>query len=285
MAEQMLGKEVNVSLGEKITAAVRAAEEAGRKPCLEILRIGENDSDLSYERGAEKRLGKYGIEVRKAVFTEDVPEENVLDEILRANQDPSVTGVLLFRPLQKRLNASRIENALAPEKDVDCMTDLSMSGVFQGKRLGFPPCTAQAVIEILDHYGIDPKGKRAVVIGRSPVIGRPAAMMLMQRNATVTICHTRTVNMAEIARQADILVAAAGQAGVVTGEFIKEGAVVIDVGINVTKGGKLCGDVSYDEAQKRAGMITPVPGGVGAVTTSVLALHVAEAAQRQAAGC
>lgn len=282
MAERMLGKEVNVSLGVRIAAAVDAAREAGRTPCLEIIRIGENGSDLSYERGAEKRCEKYGILVKKAVFPEDVEEDAVFDEVRRVSQDPSVTGVLLFRPLPKRMNASRIENALDPAKDVDCMTDLSMSGVFQGKQLGFPPCTAQAVMEILDHYGIDPKGKRAVVIGRSLVIGRPVAMMLMQRNATVTICHTRTGNMAEIARQADILVAAAGHAGVVTADFMKEGAIIIDVGINVAPDGNLCGDVSYGEAEEKAGMITPVPGGVGAVTTSVLALHTAEAAQRQA---
>lgn len=274
----MLGKEVNAALGEKIRALVQRAEKAGRKPCLEIIRVGERGSDLSYERGALKRCEAYGIALKKAVFPENVTQRELMDEIRRANGDVSVSAVLLFRPLPEGLDEAAIVNALDPGKDADGMTDLSMSGVFQGKKLGFAPCTAQAVMEILDHYGIDLKGKRAVVIGRSNVIGRPVAMMLMQKHATVTICHTKTVDMASIAREADILVAAAGHAGVVTADFVKEGAIVIDVGINVMPDGKLCGDVDFEGASQRAGMITPVPGGVGAVTTSLLALHTAQAA-------
>lgn len=282
MAYLLLGKEVNLGLAEKIEEKVGQAQKAGVTPCLQIIRVGEKGSDLSYEKGAAKRCEKYGIKVKRTVFPEDVPQDELLREIRRVNEDDSVHGVLLFRPLPDRLDASLIENTLLPEKDVDCMTDLSMSGVFQGKDLGYPPCTAQAVMEILEHYGIDPKGKRAVVIGRSNVIGRPVAMMLLKKNATVTICHTKTGHMAEIAKQADILVAAAGHAKVVTGDFIREGQTVIDVGINVMPDGSLSGDVDFDAASKKAGAITPVPGGVGAVTTSVLALHVAEAAHRSA---
>ena len=170
---------------------------------------------------------------------------------------------------------------LAPEKDVDCMTDLSMSGVFTGKKIGFPPCTPQACMEILDHYGIDCTGKKAVVIGRSLVVGKPAAMMLVKKNATVTICHTRTVDMPSVAREADIIIVAAGRAGVVGAEYVKEGQTIIDVGINVNAEGKLCGDVDYAAVEPIVDAITPVPGGVGSVTTSVLVGHVVEAAMRK----
>ena len=240
MAQLMLGKDVNESLADRIREKVQEAENEGVIPGLLIIRVGERKSDLSYERGAVKRCRSFGIDVRTAVFPEHVGEEELLAAIHGANEDPAVHGVLLFRPLPGHLNASRIENALTPSKDVDGMTDLSLSGVFQGKNLGYPPCTAQAVMEILDYYRIDPKGKRA-----------------------------------------DILVAAAGHAGVVKGTSLREGQVVIDVGINVGPDGRLCGDVAFEEAEPVVSMITPVPHGVGAVTTSVLALHVAEAALKQ----
>lgn len=281
MAELMLGKEVNVSLAGKITEKMDRASRLGISPCLEIIRVGERPGDLSYEKGAVKRCDSFGIKVKKVTFPETVTAAEVTAAIREANQDDTVDGVLLFRPLPRSLDASAIENELVPGKDVDCMTDLSMSGVFQGKDLGYPPCTAQAVMEILEHYGIDPKGKRAVVIGRSNVIGRPVAMMLMQKNATVTICHTKTAGMAKIAQQADILIAAAGHAGTVTEDFMKDGQVIVDVGINVGPDGKICGDVDFEKAEKKASFITPVPRGVGSVTTSVLALHVADAALRR----
>lgn len=281
MAQLMLGKDVNESLSDRIREKVQEAEKKGIIPGLLIIRVGEKESDLSYEKGAVKRCRSFGINVRTAVFPEHVGEEELLAVIQDANEDPAVHGVLLFRPLPGHLNASRIENALSPSKDIDGMTDLSLSGVFQGKKLGYPPCTAQAVMEILDHYQIDPKGKRAVVVGRSSVIGKPVAMMLLQRHATVTIAHTRTVDLPSVAGEADILVAAAGHAGVVRGTSLREGQVVIDVGINVGPDGRLCGDVAFEEAEPVVAMITPVPRGVGAVTTSVLALHVAEAALKK----
>ena len=281
MAQLMLGKDVNESLADRIREKIAEAEKTGVVPGLLIIRVGEKESDLSYEKGAVKRCRSFGINVRTVVYPEHVGEEELLAAIHGANEDPAVHGVLLFRPLPGHLNASRIENALSPSKDVDGMTDLSLSGVFQGKNLGYPPCTAQAVMEILDHYRIDPKGKRAVVVGRSSVIGRPVAMMLLQRHATVTIAHTRTADLPSVAREADILVAAAGHAGVVKGSSLREGQVVIDVGINVGPDGRLCGDVAFEEAEPVVSMITPVPRGVGAVTTSVLALHVAEAALKK----
>ena len=218
------------------------------------------------------------MEGRSIVLPAEVTQEELLNVIDIVNKDPQIHGVLLFRPLPKHLDAKVIENALLPEKDVDGMTDLSMAGVFTGREIGYPPCTPQACMEILDHYGIDCTGKKAVVVGRSLVVGKPAAMMLLKKNATVTVCHTRTRNMPEITREADILIAAVGHAGAITGEHLGKDQIIIDVGINVNEEGRLCGDVNFEEAEPLAGKITPVPGGVGSVTTTVLMEHVADAA-------
>ena len=283
MAKQLLGKEVTAALNEKIIGQVKELKEKGVSPKLGIIRVGERPDDISYETGATKRCDTLGVEVEKILLPEDVSKEELLEVIDKVNKDDSIHGVLMFRPLPAHLKAvqSEIENALDPAKDVDCMTDLSMSGVFTGKNIGFPPCTPQACMEILDHYGIDCTGKKAVVIGRSLVVGKPAAMMLVKKNATVTICHTRTVDMPSVAREADIIIVAAGRAGVVGAEYVKEGQTIIDVGINVNAEGKLCGDVDYAAVEPIVDAITPVPGGVGSVTTSVLVGHVVEAAMRK----
>lgn len=281
MAKQLLGKEVTAALNERIKANVAALKERGINPTLGIIRVGENGSDISYERGATKRCETLGVACEKFLLPEDVSEEELLATIDKVNKDDSIHGVLLFRPLPKHLNQSVIENALDPAKDVDCMTDGSMSGVFTGKQVGFPPCTPQACMEILDHYGIDCTGKKAVVIGRSLVVGKPAAMMLIKKNATVTVCHTRTVDMPSVVKEADIVIVAAGRAGVVDDTYLKPGQTVIDVGINVNAEGKLCGDVDFAKAEPIVDAITPVPGGVGSVTTSVLVGHVVEAAMRK----
>ncbi len=290
MAKQLLGKEVTAALNEKIMGQVAELKAKGIEPKLCIIRVGENSSDISYEKGATKRCDTLGVAVEKILLPEDVSKEELLQVIDKVNKDDSIHGVLMFRPLPKHLKAdqSEIENALDPAKDVDCMTNGSMAGVFTGKPLGFPPCTPQACMEILDYYGIDCKGKNAVVIGRSLVVGKPAAMMLMAKNATVTVCHTKTVNTAEIAKKADILISAAGVLNSLTKDFVSPGQVVIDVSINWdadkpnSKGGKgaIAGDAVYDEVEPIVGAITPVPGGVGAVTTSVLVGHVVEAAMR-----
>ncbi len=280
MAKQLLGKEVTASLNERIKAQVAQLQEKGINPTLGIIRVGENPSDISYEKGATKRCETLGVACEKILLPEDVSQEELLAVIDKVNKDDKIHGVLLFRPLPKHLNQAVIENALDPAKDVDCMTDGSMSGVFTGKKVGFPPCTPQACMEILDHYGIDCTGKKAVVIGRSLVVGKPAAMMLIKKNATVTICHTKTVDMPSVAREADIIIVAAGRAGVVGAEYVKPGQVIIDVGINMNAEGKLCGDVDYAAVEPIVDAITPVPGGVGSVTTSVLVGHVVEAAAR-----
>ena len=280
MARQLLGKEVTAALNEKIKERVQALKEKGIEPALCIIRVGENPGDLSYERGASKRCETLGVRCEKIALDENVTQDEMLALIDKVNRDDKIHGVLLLRPLPKLLDQAVIENALDPAKDVDCMTDSSMSGVFTGKKVGFPPCTPQACMEILDYYGIETTGKKATVIGRSLVVGKPAAMMLLGKNATVTICHTRTVDMAAQAREADILIVAAGRAGIIGADYVREGQVVIDVGINVNDEGKLCGDVDYDAVSEVVEAITPVPGGVGSVTTSVLVSHVAEAAER-----
>ena len=281
MAKRLLGKEVTAALNEKIKANVAALQEKGITPTLGLVRVGEREDDLSYERGAVKRCETLGVACEKFLLPADVSQERLMEVIDQVNADDRIHGVLIFRPLPKHLDEAAVIRALAPEKDVDGITDGSMVGVFAGTDQGFPPCTPQACMEILDHYGIDCTGKKAVVVGRSLVVGKPAAMMLLKKNATVTVCHTRTVDMPSVVKEADIVIVAAGRAGVVTADYVSPGQIVIDVGINVNEEGKLCGDVAFDQVESIVDAITPVPGGVGSVTTSVLVGHVVEAAMRK----
>ena len=289
MAKRLLGKEVNEALVASLQTRTAALREKGVVPTLGIIRLGENPSDLSYEKGATKRAEEVGVAVKNYILPETATKEEVLAVIDQVNADDSVHGVLMFRPLPKHLKADQDEicNRLTPKKDVDSMTHMSNAGVFEGQALGYAPCTPAACMEILDHYGIDCKGKNAVVIGRSLVVGKPAAMMLMAKNATVTICHTKTVNTAEICRNADIIVSAAGVLNSLTADYVRPGQVVIDVSMNwnpekITAKGKggMSGDCVFEEVEPIVEAITPVPGGVGAVTTSVLMKHVVEAAEK-----
>lgn len=283
MAKQLLGKEVTASLNAKLQERAMQLTQKGVKPTLAIVRVGADPSDLSYERGATKRAELIGVDVVKYELPEDVTKEALIDTIHAINDNDAIHGVLLFRPLPKHLKADEdfICNQLDPRKDVDGITDGSNAGVFMAKKLGFAPCTPSACMEILDYYGIDCTGKKAVVIGRSLVVGKPAAMMLIQKNATVTVCHTKTRDMASVAREADILIVAAGKAGVVGKDYVKPGMTVIDVGINWSEEKQsIVGDVQFDEVDPIVDAITPVPGGVGSVTTSVLIGHVIEAAER-----
>ena len=281
MAEILKGAPVTAALNEKMTAEVAALKEQGVVPTLAILRVGERKDDLSYETGAMKRCAAVGVEVRNVVLPADVCQEDFDVALEQLNTDDSVHGILMFRPLPKQLDSERARQMLNPAKDVDGCTDGSLAGVFTNTKVGFAPCTAQAAIEILDYYGIDCTGKRAAVIGRSLVVERPVSMMLMHKNATVTTCHTKTVDMPTVTREADILIVCAGQMESIGAEYVREGQTVVDVGIgwNEEKG-KLCGDVKFEEAEPVVGAITPVPGGVGTVTTSVLVSHVVEAAKR-----
>ena len=290
MAKRLLGKEVNEALVASLQTRTAALREKGVVPCLGIVRVGEDPSDLSYEKGATKRAELVGVEVKNFVLPADASKEDVLAAIDQVNADDSIHGVLMFRPLPKHLKNDQNEicNRLDPKKDVDCMTHMSNAGVFEGLDLGYAPCTPAACMEILDFYGIDCKGKNAVVIGRSLVVGKPAGMMLMGKNATVTTCHTRTVNTAEICRNADIIVSAAGVLNSLTADFVRPGQIVIDVSINWDANkpnargtlGAIAGDAKFDEVEPIVEAITPVPGGVGSVTTSVLMKHVVEAAEK-----
>ena len=289
MAKRLLGKEVNEALVASLQVRAAALKEKGVIPTLAILRLGENPSDLSYEKGATKRAEEIGVAIKNFILPESATKEEVLAVIDEINADDAIHGCLMFRPLPKHLKGDQDEicNRLDPKKDVDSMTHMSNAGVFEGQDLGYAPCTPAACMEILDYYGIDCKGKNAVVIGRSLVVGKPAAMMLMAKNATVTICHTRTVDPAAVCREADIIISAAGVLKSLTKDFVREGQVVIDVSMNwdaekiTTKGkGGMSGDAIFDEVEPIVDAITPVPGGVGAVTTSVLMKHVVEAAEK-----
>ena len=290
MAKRLLGKEVNEAIVANLLERTNALRAKGIVPTLGIIRVGANPSDLSYEKGATTKGEQVGVDIKKFELPEDATKEQVLALIDQVNADDSIHGVLMFRPLPKHLKNDQNEicNRLDPKKDVDCMTHLSNAGVFEDRKdLGYAPCTPAACMEILDHYGIDCKGKNAVVIGRSLVVGKPAAMMLMSKNATVTICHTKTVNTAEICRNADIIISAAGVLKSLTKDFVREGQVIIDVSMNwdaekiTTRGkGGMSGDAIFDEVEPIVAAITPVPGGVGAVTTSVLMKHVVEAAEK-----
>lgn len=290
MAKLLLGKEVAAAIGTRLAGRVSALRDAGVSPALAVIRCGADPADLSYEKALEAQAAAVGVAVQKLLLPEKASRQSLLDTIDAVNADCAIHGCLLFRPLPAHLAACQDEicGRLLPEKDVDCMTDLSLAGVFSGKKLGFPPCTPQACMEILAHYGIRCEGRRAVVIGRSLVVGRPAAMMLLAENATVTICHTGTAALPEITRQADIVLTAAGALGSLTRDCVRAGQTVIDVSVNWDPGrrnargglGSLAGDAVFDEIEPIVAAITPVPGGVGAVTSAVLMEHVVQAAER-----
>lgn len=282
METQILkGAPVAAALNETMKADTAALKEKGIVPTLAVLRVGARADDLSYERGAMKRAAAVGIEVRNVVLPEDVDGDTFFRTLEELNEDASVHGILMFRPLPKHLDGEKARQMLVPSKDVDGCTDGSLAGVFTNTPLGFAPCTAQAAMEILHYYGIPVSGLRAAVIGRSLVIGRPVAMMLMHENATVTVCHTRTKDVPAVTREADLVIAASGQMESVGREYLREGQIVIDVGIgwNEEKQ-KLCGDVRFEEAEGLVSALTPVPGGVGSVTTAVLCRHVVDAAMK-----
>jgi len=280
MSELWKGKPVADALDVDTTARVEALKAKGVIPTLAILRVGEREDDLAYERGALKRCEKNGVAVKQVVLPADVSQDELLSTIASLNEDASVHGVLMFRPLPKHLNEAEACEALLPEKDVDGITRGSMASIYSGSGAGFAPCTAEACVAMLDHYGYELKGKRAVVIGRSLVIGKPVAMLIMARHATVTVCHSRTLDMPSITKEADLVIAALGRGESITGEYFVPGQTVLDVGINWSEEkNKLVGDVAFDEADPIVANLTPVPAGVGSVTTAILVRHTVEAAE------
>lgn len=275
------GAETAAALTENVKERATQLRLKGMEPTLAIVRVGEREDDLAYERGAIKRCAQAGVTVQSFALPHTATQPELLTLIEKLNADSSVHGVLLMRPLPPQFDDAAICRALSPEKDVDGITEGSMAGIYSGSKMGFAPCTAQACVEILKYHGIATTGRRAVVVGRSLVIGKPVAMLLLADNMTVTLCHTKTENLPAVCKEADVLIVAAGKAGVLGAESVRPGQVVLDVGIHVGEDQKLCGDVRTTEIEAIVQAVTPVPGGVGAVTTSVLASHVVKAAERK----
>ena len=281
MAMLLKGADAARALTEQLREQAEELKKNGTEPCLAILRVGAREDDLSYERGALKRCEKVGITVRQVVLPEDAGQQELMDNIRSLNEDERVHGVLMFRPLPTFMDEKAMCNTLTAAKDVDGISLASLAAVFTDAPDGFPPCTAAACVAILEHYKVPIAGKHVVVIGRSLVVGKPVSMMLLRRNASVTICHSRTENLQEISRSADIVICATGRARAYGREYFRPGQTVLDVGINFDVHGKLCGDVDFDEVEPIVDAITPVPGGVGTVTTSMTMQHTVAAAEAQ----
>lgn len=271
--EELRGAPVARAIMDKTAGEITRLAQAGITPKLAVFRVGSREDDIAYERSIIKRFSAAGAAVEVMALSEDATQEELEAVVRRAADDESVHGILAFSPLPKKFNAGRIRMLIPAEKDVDGMTDASLAGVFRGDKNAFAPCTAQAVVEILRYYGMENlAGKRVTVVGRSTVVGKPLAMLLLGMNATVTVCHTKTADTAAECRRADVVIACAGQARMVTDEYMSAGQTIIDVGINADGDG-ICGDVDYAAAQSIVAAATPVPGGVGAVTTAVLLSH------------
>ena len=280
MAAVLKGMEAVNGIKGDLSNRVDTLKSAGKMPCLGIVRIGARQDDLAYERGAVKRCEGVGVLCKVFEFPETIDNEAFLEEFKKINDDETIHGLLVFQPMPRHIDTEAVKCMIRPEKDIDCMSQQSLAKVFVGDGSGYAPCTPSAVVEMLRYFKIPMKGKRVVIVGRSMVVGKPLSMMLLRENATVTICHTGTVNLEEECRRAEILIAAAGKAKMINADHVAPGAVVIDVGINVDENGNLCGDVDFESVEPVAGAVSPVPGGVGSVTSSILALHTIDACER-----
>lgn len=281
MSILLRGKPVADKISESLIKEVETLKSKGVNPKLAIIRVGARPDDLAYERGALKRCEKIGIDTEVKELKEDISQEEFVEKLRKINKDTDIHGILVFRPLPKHLNEEVIKYEIAAEKDIDCFSPINAAKLLEGDETGFPPCTPMAVIEMLKYYEIPMESKNAVVLGRSMVVGKPAALLLLKENATVTVCHSRTKKLPEVSKEADILVAAIGKDRFVKEDFVNENAVVIDVGINVDEEGNMYGDVDFENVEDKVKMITPVPRGVGSVTTSILAKHVVKACKIQ----
>ena len=279
--QRLGGKEVADKIVEDLKIKVEELKGKGISPKLAILRVGAREDDLAYERGVLKRFESAGVEVEVTAVDAGISQEELDKTFDGINNDPKVHGILVFRPLPKGLSDEHMRRTIDPGKDSDFMDIRNMENVLAGVPDSAAPCTAEAVMALIRHYNIETKGKKVTVVGRSLVIGKPAALLLTTANATVTICHTKTVNIEEECRNADIIVACCGVAKMITEKFVKPGQIVIDVGMNVDEEGRLCGDVDYEKVSEIADAVTPVPGGVGSITTAILLKHVVDNAGRQ----
>lgn len=278
--KELRGIPVSDAIGEEVREKARAVEVMlGRKPHLSIVRCGERADDIAYEKSAVKKAEAFGLSADAEIFPETVGDGVFLHAFAALNEDRATDGILLMRPLPPQVNEGFVISCMDAMKDVDGVSPVNAAGLYLGTD-GFAPCTAEAVMEILKFYQIPLEGKQVVILGRSNVVGKPLALLLLAQNATVTVCHSRTPEPEKICRKADILISACGKAKYVTENFIKKGTVVIDVGMDLDENGELCGDVDYESCKKKASAMTPVPGGVGTVTTAILMRHVLEAANR-----
>ena len=273
-ARLLKGKPVADSMQAALSERAHELRKKGIIPKLCIIRVGERSDDIAYETGAVKKMTATGIEADRVILNASCTQEE-LEEVMREkNSDEEVHGILMLRPLPAHLDEKKITQMISPEKDVDCMNPATLAGIFEPSEGLKTPCTPQAVIEMLRYYDIEMTGKKVAVLGRSSVIGKPVALLLLNENATVTICHSKTADLRETVREADIVISAMGRAKMIDGSYIREGATLIDVGINTDEDGKLCGDADFESAEKVAGAISPVPGGVGSVTTTILAKNL-----------
>lgn len=279
MSTILSGKPVAKAIDEKTKETAGRLKESGVIPKVALIRVGNRPDDKAYESGIIRHCEKVSVEVETIHFADNVTQNKLIREVERVNSDDAIHGCLLFKPLPGYLDEDAVVAALDPKKDIDGITPGALAGVFLDKLVGFPPCTAQACIEVLKYYHIPTDGKKAVVLGRSPVIGKPVAMMMLKEQATVTVCHSHTQKIADISRDADILIAAIGRGEFVTTDFTHEDQTILDVGINFDESGKMIGDVDFDNVSQKAAAITPVPGGIGTVTTAVLINHVVKCAE------
>jgi len=279
--EEMIidGKAIAEEIRTRVLAEAQALRAKGIVPSLDVVMVGDDPGSIQYAKSKEKTATKLGIDFRFHHFPEITPEEEVIAKIKELSADPNVKAIMIEMPLPKHMNENAVRMALNPDKDVDGLHPVNLGKLVSGAEGGFIPNTPLAVIRIIDSIGYDLKGKRAVIIGRSVPVGKPLFFLMLARHATVTTCHTRTMDLPSVTTQADVLVAAAGKAGLVTRDMVKPGAVVIDVGTNIVDG-KTVGDVDFEAVKDVAGMITPVPGGVGPVTTATLFENVIEATKK-----
>lgn len=277
-AKLLTGKEVAQNMELDIQKDVQELKAQGINPMLKIMIAGDAADSMAYANSAKKMAEKNGIACDIEQLPGTISEDDFIQTLKQRNADRNIHGIIVMRPLPRQIRENIVKFILAPEKDIDCFNPANAGKVMAGDMTGFPPATPQAVMEMLHYYQVPVQGKEVVVIGRSMVVGKPLSMLLLGDNGTVTVCHSKTQDLPGVCKRADILVAAIGKAKMITTDYIKPGATVMDVGINV-EGDKICGDVDTEPAKEVAGAITPVPGGVGTVTTRVLLKHVLKAAK------
>lgn len=277
MAKLLMGKEVSARIKAELKTEVENLKKEGINPGLAVIIVGEDPASQVYVRNKERACEECGIYSEKYALTAETTQEELLKLIDELNNKSSISGILVQLPVPKHIDEKTIINAIAPNKDVDAFHPVNVGKIMVGN-YDFVPCTPAGVMELIKESGIDVSGKECVIVGRSNIVGKPQAMLLLHQNGTVTICHSKTKNLAEKTKNADILVAAVGIPNFIKGDMIKKGAVVIDVGINRLENKKLCGDVEFESAEKVAGAITPVPGGVGPMTIAMLMKNTVKAA-------